>query len=62
MTNDILKPWARWMVNHKLKWLLTLYSYLLLPIWITVGILSGLTAAESVMEWAECINELENVK
>lgn len=61
MNNDILKPWARWMVNHKLKWLLTLYVYLLLPVFVIIGVLNKHTAAESVMEWAECINDLENV-
>ena len=57
-----LKPYARWMYNHKMKWLVLLYVYLLLPIWIVVGVLGKLTVAESVMEWAECINILADTK
>lgn len=62
MNNDILQPWARWLVNHKMKWLLTLYMYLLLPVFIIVGLFMKIPPVEAVIEWAECVDELENVK
>lgn len=62
MNNDILQPWARWMVNHKLKWLLTLIVYLLLPVYIAVGYSKQFPPSKSVENWSGDIESLKGMK
>ncbi len=33
MNNDSIRPWARRMINHKLKWLLVLIAVLAFPLY-----------------------------
>ena len=33
MSNDFIKPWARWMIKHRLRWVLVLIVVLAFPIY-----------------------------
>lgn len=31
--NDTLKPWARWLLNHKMKWIVIVLAWVSLPVY-----------------------------
>ena len=62
MNNDVLQPWARWLVNYKMKWLLTLWVYLLLPVYIAVGYSKQIMPSKSVEIWSGDIESLKGMK
>lgn len=61
-TTDDLQPWARWMFKHKMKYLVILFCYLLLPVYILFGYLDRLTPELSVEQWSRDIESLKELK
>jgi len=36
-----MKPWAQWLVNHNMKYVIFLVAFLLLPIYVAAGLYEG---------------------
>jgi hypothetical protein len=62
MTKNDLQPWARFLFNCKLNWLLILIVYLLLPVYIAVGYFKQISPSKSVQMWSSDITTLEQIK
>lgn len=62
MNDDNLQPWARWMFKHKMKYLVILFCYLLLPVYILFGYIDRLTPDKSVKYWSNDIEALKGTK